>query len=202
MDKQQLKDRFDSFPARIKERVEATIGDAAVAVKLKSAEVLNKDVDVQSHAVTPAGRAGLKSGEVSELTLIAPLKPGGAERLRRFFGLIDGNLWGAGQVGTLHNMRFVFLDNDTKLLFATAYDGEWDPYIDDFATKIPDMMDYLFNNVEGWPGINSPDVKDFILSFQIPASAWYVSHPQLSVSEATRLTRQDASVQQFVTTLN
>ena len=35
-------------------------------------------------------------------------------------------------------MRFVFLDNDTKLLFATAYDGEWDAYIDDFVTKIPD----------------------------------------------------------------
>ena len=62
-------------------------------------------------------------------------------------------LLGAGVfTGTLHNMRCVFLDNDTKLLFATAYDGEWDPYIDDFATKIPDMMDYLFSNVEGWPG--------------------------------------------------
>ncbi|WP_212754479.1 hypothetical protein [Nakamurella aerolata] len=64
------------------------------------------------------------------------------------------------------------------------------------------MMDYLFGNVEGWPGIHSPDVKDFILSFQIPASAWFVSHPNLSVSEATRLTRQDAAVQQFVSTLN
>ncbi|WP_212754480.1 hypothetical protein [Nakamurella aerolata] len=136
MDTQQLKDRFDGFPAKIKERIETTIGDAALAVKLKVGEILNKDADVQSHAVTPAGRAGLKSGEVSELTLIAPLKPGGAEKLRRFFSIVDGNLWGAGQVGTLHNMRFVFLDDDTKLLFATAYDGEWDPYIDDFATKI------------------------------------------------------------------
>ncbi len=39
----------------------------------------------------------------------------------------------------VHDMRFVFLDNDTKMLFATAYDGEWDAYIDDFATKIPDF---------------------------------------------------------------
>ena len=37
-------------------------------------------------------------------------------------------------------MRFVFLDNDTRMLFATAYDGDWDTYIDDFATKIPDFM--------------------------------------------------------------
>ena len=48
---------------------------------------------------------------------------------------------GADKVGTVHDMRFVFLDNDTKLLFATAYDGDWDPYIDDFATKIPDDLD-------------------------------------------------------------
>ena len=40
-------------------------------------------------------------------------------------------------------MRFVFLDNDTKMLFATAFDGEWDPYIDDFVTKIPDYLDIL-----------------------------------------------------------
>ena len=53
-------------------------------------------------------------------------------------------------------MRFVFLDNDTKMLFATAYDGDWDPYIDDFATKIPDDMDIIFSAFEGWPGIRSP----------------------------------------------
>ena len=51
---------------------------------------------------------------------------------------------GADAVGTVHDMRFVFLDNDTKLLFATAYDGEWDAYIDDFATKIPNALDLLF----------------------------------------------------------
>ena len=64
-------------------------------------------------------------------------------------------------------MRFVFLDNDTKLLFATAYDGEWDPYIDDFATKIPDYMDLLFCSFEGWPGIRSAAVKDWIAKHQI-----------------------------------
>jgi hypothetical protein len=52
-------------------------------------------------------------------------------------------------------MRFVFLDNDTKFLFATAYDGAWDPYIDDFATKIPDEMDIIFSAFEGWPGFTA-----------------------------------------------
>ncbi|MER5521656.1 hypothetical protein [Streptomyces sp. NPDC002763] len=99
-------------------------------------------------------------------------------------------------------MRFVFLENDTKLLFATAFDGEWDPYIDDFATKIPEFMDYLFSNVEGWPGITSPDVKDFIVKYQIPAEAWFVAHPDLTVAEGHRLKRQEAAVQRFLTDLN
>jgi hypothetical protein len=61
-------------------------------------------------------------------------------------------------------MRFVFLDDDSKLLFATAYDGDWDPYIDDFATKIPDYHDILFSCFEGWPGIRSPRGEGFYRS--------------------------------------
>ncbi|MGM2788761.1 hypothetical protein, partial [Bacillus cereus group sp. Bce018] len=76
-----------------------------------------------------AGRAGRQSGNVSELTAIATLKPGGADRLRRIFNLTNGNFDGAQRVSTLHNMRFVFIENDTKVLFATAYDGDWDAYI-------------------------------------------------------------------------
>ncbi len=62
------------------------------------------------------------------------------------------NLAGADDVGTVHDMRFVFLDNDTRMLFATAYDGDWDAYIDDFATKIPDFLDIIDSAWEGWPG--------------------------------------------------
>jgi hypothetical protein len=202
MNDQDLHTSYQGVPAAVHEKVNTVLADAKIALKLRVAEMLADPDEVAEHAVTTAGRVGAKSGEVSELTTILPLKPGGAEKLRKFFKLIDGNLVGAGQVGTLHNMRFVFLENDTKLLFATAYDGEWDPYIDDFATKIPEFMDYLFGNVEGWPGIASPDVKDFIVQHQIPAEAWFVSHPNITVSEAKRLARQDAAVQSFVTSLN
>ena len=85
-------------------------------------------------AVESAGRVGARLGKVSELTIIVPLAPGGAHRLRAFLKLLRGNLsQGADKVGTLHTMRFVFFDNDTRLLFATAYDGDWDAYIDDFV---------------------------------------------------------------------
>ncbi|MER7559533.1 hypothetical protein ABTZ46_21500 [Nocardioides sp. NPDC126508] len=202
MSDRDLENRFQGLPTTVREKIDAVIDDAKIALKLRVAELLADKEEMAEHAVTSAGRVGAKSGEVSELTAIMPLKPGGAEKLRKFFNLVGGNLAGAGQVGTLHNMRFVFLDNDTKLLFATAYDGEWDPYIDDFATKIPEFMDYLFGNVEGWPGITSPDVKDFIVQYQLPAEAWYVAHPNLTVAGANRLKRLDRTVQNFLTELN
>ena len=108
-------------------------------------------------AIESAGRTGARLGKVSELTIIVPLAPGGAQRLRAFLKILGGNLsQGADKVGTLHTMRFVFFDNDTRLLFATAYDGDWDTYIDDFVAKIPDYLDIIDSAWDGWPGIRHP----------------------------------------------
>ena len=145
-----------------------------------------------------AGRIGLRQGKISELTSIVKLKPGGGKRLRALLEVLGGNFQGADKVGTLHDMRFVFLDNDTKLLFATAYDGDWDPYIDDFATKIPDALDVLFCDAEGYPGMANPAVRDWIANNQITADAWYVASPNLTVAETKRLEKVGAAVKEFL----
>ena len=145
-----------------------------------------------------AGRIGARQGKVSELTGIIPLAKGGAKRLRGLLQALEGNFRGGDAVGTLHDMRFVFLENDTKLLFATAYDGDWDAYIDDFVTKIPNAMDLLFCNIEGWPGIHDPSVKDFIAAHQIAAEAWYVATPNLTVAETRRLERVGKALDEFL----
>ena len=145
-----------------------------------------------------AGRVGARQGGVSELTAIIALEPGGGKRIRGLLDLLEGNFKGADIVGTLHDMRFVLLDNDTKLLFCTTYDGEWDAYIDDFVTKIPNSMDILFCNCKGWPGIRSPVIKDWLVKNQITADAWYVSNPNLSVAEAHRLERVGKAVDEFL----
>jgi hypothetical protein len=145
-----------------------------------------------------AGRIGARQGKVSELTGIIPFAKGGAQRLRGLLQALEGNFRGGDAVGTLHDMRFVFLENDTKLLFATAYDGDWDAYIDDFVTKIPNSMDLLFCNIEGWPGIHDPSVKDFIAGHQIAAEAWYVASPNLTVAETRRLERIGHALDEFL----
>ena len=148
--------------------------------------------------VQSAGRIGARQGKVSELTSVLTFAQGGAKRLRGLLQLLEGNFRGADRVGTLHDMRFVFLDNDTKLLFATAYDGEWDAYIDDFVTKIPNALDLLFCNIEGWPGIHDPTVKDWLVQHQVAAEAWYVASPDLTVAETRRLARVGKVVEEFL----
>jgi hypothetical protein len=149
--------------------------------------------------LTTAGRIGLRQGKVSELTVIAPFAEGGAKRLRALLKALGANFGSAGdKVGTLHDMRFVFFDNDTRMLFCTAYDGDWDAYIDDFVAKIPDELDLVFSTTEGWPGLRTPGIKDHIASFQITAEAWYVASPNLTVAQAKRLERQGKAVDEFL----
>lgn len=183
---------------KIRRQVDAVAHDAPHLAKIALEAMVRKHNPDLKGTANSAGRVGKQSGNVSELTAIAPLKAGGAERLRRIFDLTNGNMDGAQRVSTLHDMRFVFFDDDTRILFATTYDGDWDSYINDFATKIPELMDLLFANIEGWPGIDSPAVKDFIAGHQIDAAGWFVANPQVTVVDTRRFQRMDKALTVFL----
>jgi hypothetical protein len=183
---QQLQELFADAPE---------IGKKALANVLKR---LESDASMKPPApMESAGRVGSRVGKVSELTIIVPFAPGGAARLRTFLQLFGGNLEGADEVGTVHDMRFVFLDNDTRMLFATAYDGDWDAYIDDFASKIPDFLDIIDSAWLDWPGIRSPEAKDYLAKYQVTAEGWYVAN-DLTVAETRRLQRIGEAVDEFL----
>jgi hypothetical protein len=128
---------------------------------------------------------GNSDGQAHELTVIVPLKPGGAERTRQVLNLRTSDQARARRdaMGNLHDMRVVFFDNDTRMLFATVFDGTWDSYIDDFASKMPDQLDALFAEVEAWPGIHDPSVKDVIRKHQITADEFYSAYPNATVRQ-------------------
>jgi hypothetical protein len=183
---QQLRELYADMPQYVKTALENSLPGMMAAAA---------DTATQTQS---AGRIGIRQGRVSELLFIVPFAPGGAKRLRTVLRLLKGNFSAGTKVGTLHDMRFVFLDNDTKLLFATAYDDQWDPYIEDFATKIPDEMDVVFSACEGWPGIRSPKAKDWISGHQIQAEGWFVGHPDLTVAETGRLKKVGKAVDEFL----
>jgi len=180
----------------------ALFADASEVGKKALENVLRELTSQASDPPPPiesAGRVGARLGKVSELTIIVPLVPGGAKRLRTFLQLLGGNLTpGAIKVGTLHDMRFVFLDNDTRMLFATSFDGDWDTYIDDFIALIPDYLDLMDSAWEGWPGIRSPGAKDDLVKHQITAEGWFVANPDLTLAEIQRLKRLGNAADEFL----
>lgn len=188
----------ETWLAEFRRVVKEVAADAPTVAQITINSLLRDHNPLFKGSSKSAGRAGRQSGNVSELTAIADLKPGAADRLRRLFSLTKGNFDGAQRVSTLHNMRFVFFDKDTRIIFATAYDGDWDTYINDFATKIPELMDLLFANVVGWPGIKSPQVKDYIAEHQLDAAGWFVANPQVSVVDVRRFQRMEKAVEEFL----
>jgi hypothetical protein len=130
-------------------------------------------------------RPGAKTGQSNEFTLISKLKPGGAERMRQLLadGFTGERQKNTDRIATVHDLRFVIFDNDTRIMFASTFDGGWDQYIDDFGTILPDEIDLLFHEFEGYPGINSPDIRDWIVKQQVTAVGFYSAYPEASVRD-------------------
>jgi hypothetical protein len=127
-------------------------------------------------------RPGKRLGPSSEFTLIAPLKPGGAVRLReQVFPNIDTGA--AVKLGTLHEARVVIFENDTRLLLATTFDGSWDNYIEDFGGDFSSNLDAVFQDAEGYPGVHSPEIKDWFLKYQVEAGVFYCAYPEASAKQ-------------------
>ena len=149
-------------------------------------------------------RPGARSGQAQELTVILPLKPGAAERIRaaqndpKYAALLDqANI---DKVGTVHDFRIVLFDNDTRMIFASTFDGGWEQYINDFATYIPDVIDFAFHECEGWPGIHSPEVKDYIVKHQITATRFYSAYPQVTVRDVRKAVKTKAALDNLLDT--
>ena len=101
-------------------------------------------------------------------------------------------------IASIHEARFVLFDDDTRLLFATSFDGPWDAYMEDFASRPLQLFDAIFQHVEGYEGL--PDlaaVKEFILSAQVTAGA-YARNYGGTVKEIRKAERVNAAFQQVL----
>ena len=133
----------------------------------------------------PIARPGLRLGQASEFTIICPLKPGGAQRMRELLreGFTGQRQKNTDRIGTVHDLRFVIFDNDSRMIFASTFDGTWESYIDDFASILPDEIDLLFHECVGYPGIHSPEIKAWIVAQQVQAVNFYSAYPDATVRE-------------------
>ncbi len=125
-------------------------------------------------------RPGVSVGPTSEFSLFFHVTPGHGDDLREALRTLqDHPGYRPGEyhmaIATIHEARFVLFDDDTRLLFATSFDGPWDAYMDDFFTSGPtlQLFDAVFQHVEGYEGLPGlAAVKAFVLSAQETAAAY------------------------------
>ena len=143
-------------------------------------------------------RPGVRVGSVSEFSLFFRVIPGHADQLREALTALQnapGYRPGDYQmeIASIHEDRFVLFDDDTRLLFATSFDGSWDAYMEDFAAGPLRLFDAIFRHTEGYAGL--PDVeavKSFILGAQVTAAAYARNYPG-TVKQLRRANRLSAA---------
>jgi hypothetical protein len=132
-------------------------------------------------AETPS--PGLQVGSTSEFSLFFRVKPGHQDDLRQALHALNSSPgYHPGDysmpVATIHEARFVMFDDGSRLLFATSFDGTWDAYMEDFASKPLALFDAVFQHVEGYDGApDVPTLKSFILGAQVTAAAYARNYP-------------------------
>lgn len=153
-------------------------------------------------ATDPAG-PGITVGPTSEFSLFFHVRPGQEREIREAITALQhspGYRPGDYElpIAVIHEARFVLFDDDTRLLFATSFDGTWDAYMEDFASKPLKLFDSIFRHVEGYEGL--PDlaaVKRFISGAQQTASA-YARNVGGTVKEIQRSQRVNAAFQRVL----
>jgi len=149
-------------------------------------------------------RPGLKVGARTEFLVIADVIPGHEDALRQVLAEHVDNprtQEAVDQIGTLHEARFVLLDGDKRLMFCSSFDGSWDDYIDDFAaTAIGEDFDLTWGHVEGYPGVKSPNVKDWFMAHAVQAGNFIAAYPEPTVKQVWRALALQETFQQVLDT--
>ena len=154
-------------------------------------------------AAAASSGPGIQVGPTSEFTLFFHVRPGHGGALREALrALQESPGYRPGDyelpIAVIHEARFVPFDNDTRLLFATSFDGSWESYMVDFASKPLKLFDAIFQHVEGYDGL--PDleaVRKFILSAQVTAGGYSRNYGG-TVKEIRKAERVNRAFQQVL----
>ena len=156
----------------------------------------------------------LEDDDVSnQYSAIGPVKPGLFRRwlLTLLLVLIDyscrhiftrGHL---ARVQTIHFARWAFLNNKTRVVFTSNYDGSHQSYMDDFINKVAWGLNLVFSNGVGWPRTRwlifggariEQRFKHYQRRHQIPTQVWYKAYPGLTLADLRRHQRIRAGLEQ------
>jgi hypothetical protein len=139
----------------------------------------------------------------NQFTAMGSLKPGLWRRLMALtaFFAIDyaaRHLYtrgGLARVRTIHFARWVFLDDQQRVVFMSNYDGSLESYMDDFINKVGFGLNVAFSAGVGYPRTNwfvldgcgdERKFKEYLRRHQVPTQVWYKAHPGLTAVDLER----------------
>lgn len=122
------------------------------------------------------------------ITSIAEIIPERLERLKAVLTILtDPNRDSpVPKVGTIHFARWVLIDNESRLLFTTNFDGPWDVYLERFVELGSRELDAIWSNTRGYPERGSADVegfKEFVRRTSYRNAAVYCAYPDSALKE-------------------
>lgn len=99
------------------------------------------------------------------------------------------------RVRTIHFASWAYLDNKSRLVFASNYDGSLEGYMDDFINKVAWGLNLVFSNGLGYPRTDwlvkggarrELRFKNFLRCHELPTEVWYKAYPGLNAVDIAR----------------
>lgn len=142
----------------------------------------------------------------NQFNLFGQVKPGRFRNytIRVLLWLVDyfaRHLYNRGflaRIQTINFARWVLIDNNKRVYFASNYDGSLDSYMDDFINKVGWGLNLVFSNGVGYPRTRwfikggakfEGKYKKTLRRNQLPSETWYDAYPGLNAIEMARNTR-------------
>ena len=139
----------------------------------------------------------------NQFTALGPVKPGLFRRWLETVILLLTNyacrhIFTRGhlaRVQTIHFARWVFLDNKSRVMFASSYDGGHEAYMDDFINKVAFGLNLTFSSGLGWPHTDwllmrgarrEQRFKYYQRRHQVPSQVWYKAYRGLTLTDLER----------------
>jgi hypothetical protein len=171
---------------------------------------------------------GLSDGVVSELATFWEVRPGHEDELRAATERFADTLRAVDRDKNLHtglrDQRHVIFDNWTRMMWATTFENDWDPYFDDFVQiGIHHFLDWMehttqYTHVAEWlqesggadkfrldnPDIEAqmkrsvPGLKAIVSSVQSPATGYFNNLREYTMPEIVKGQRVNAAFQQVL----
>ena len=136
-------------------------------------------------------------------TIIAKIKPGREETIRRYGKTIEDGIAGDPTVLAplkLHYLRWVLFDigSDTYFMYQGIFDTDFDKYTEDaIALFTKTGINTVFENLEGFPmdwKTNAPAFVKFVREHQRPSFLEYGEYPYATADEIKKALRVKAAL--------